>query len=251
MTKIDTLIEMSRRLGRPEEGLVILGEGNTSCRIDEDTFAVKASGRSLPDMTQDSLITCRFQPLLDAMNSSAAGDDVAKAALEASRVGDTGAMPSTEAFFHAYLLTLPDVNFVGHTHPITVNGFLCSEKSDLLALRLFPDHIVCCGPTPCFVPYTDPGLVLARALRDAVEKFIRNEGVPPRCILMESHGLIAIGPRPEEVLSCTFMAEKAAKILHVAQSAGGARPFSQENIERIHMRPDEAYRRALIGRMKG
>ena len=41
------LIEMTRYLANPAKGFAILGEGNTSARIDDDTFYVKASGTSM------------------------------------------------------------------------------------------------------------------------------------------------------------------------------------------------------------
>ncbi|HSW43277.1 MAG TPA: hypothetical protein VLM76_12275 [Patescibacteria group bacterium] len=41
------LIGLSRSLGEPSRQLAILGEGNTSARIDDETFWVKASGTQL------------------------------------------------------------------------------------------------------------------------------------------------------------------------------------------------------------
>jgi hypothetical protein len=31
--------------------------------------------------------------------------------------------------FHAYLLSLPDINFVGHTHATYINQILCSPRA--------------------------------------------------------------------------------------------------------------------------
>ncbi|MCP4538861.1 MAG: aldolase, partial [Chloroflexi bacterium] len=41
------LVAMSNNLGDPALDYVILGEGNTSARADDDTFWVKASGVNL------------------------------------------------------------------------------------------------------------------------------------------------------------------------------------------------------------
>ena len=46
-TILANLVEMSRYLGAPERGYAILGEGNSSARIDEETFWVKASGTTM------------------------------------------------------------------------------------------------------------------------------------------------------------------------------------------------------------
>ena len=45
------LIDLSRDLGGEHRGLAILGEGNASARISDDTFIVKASGSSLGTLT--------------------------------------------------------------------------------------------------------------------------------------------------------------------------------------------------------
>ena len=42
-----SLVKMSRSLGKARRGYVMLGEGNTAAREDEQSFWVKASGFSL------------------------------------------------------------------------------------------------------------------------------------------------------------------------------------------------------------
>ena len=44
---LSDLINMTRALGEPAMDYVIIGEGNTSMRIDEDSFFVKASGHQM------------------------------------------------------------------------------------------------------------------------------------------------------------------------------------------------------------
>lgn len=248
MDRSTQLMAMSLALGDPTWGLAILAEGNTSCRTGEDEFMVKASGHSMQNISPAGFVRCRQSTILEAMAGPGGGDDWVRDILIASKADNSDQMPSTEAFMHAFLLSLPGIEFVGHTHPPHVNGLLCAKGAELNG-RLFPDHVVCCGPKSCIVPYTDPGLALALAVQLHVEEFVRLEVEVPRCILIENHGLIAIGARPEEVLSCTFMAEKAARIQIAACAAGGPRFMPQEQIERIHKRPDEAYRRELIGKM--
>lgn len=173
------------------------------------------------------------------------------AALLAARVDPAAKKPSVEAIFHAYLLSLPGVEFVGHTHPITVNGLLCSPHAAAVAARrLFPDEIVCCGEESVLVPYTDPGLVLAQAIRRETEAFHARRGVVPRVILLANHGLIALGATPAAVLAATLMAEKAAKIFAVAAAAAPATGpvfLTAEQVARIAGRPDEHYRRRALG----
>jgi len=176
-------------------------------------------------------------------------DSAVDEALFAARVSTDAKKPSVEAIFHAYLLTLPGVNYVGHTHPITVNQILCSTHGRSFAThRLFPDEIVCCGVESVFVPYTDPGLKLSQAIKTAVEEYIARLSRPPRIILLENHGLIALGATPEAVLAGTLMAAKAAEIYMGAAAISAVPRFLKpEQVERIAGRPDEHYRQKALG----
>ena len=44
--------------------MAILGEGNTSAKIDSETFWVKASGSCLETLANEDVVACRFAPLL-------------------------------------------------------------------------------------------------------------------------------------------------------------------------------------------
>jgi rhamnose utilization protein RhaD (predicted bifunctional aldolase and dehydrogenase) len=244
---LDKLVKMSRRLGDPARDYVILGEGNTSARIDAETFWVKASGCMLEGITGDSLVQVRFAPILELLGSAEGGDERVSEVLAEATVGGTGRRPSVETFLHALLLQLPDVNFIGHTHPTAVNAILCSQQAEaVIGGRLFPDEIVCCGVAPCFIPYTDPGLTLARRVRQEVEAFVGEHGERPKSILMQNHGLIALGTTAAEVESATAMWVKTARVLAGAMAFGGPRYFSAEETAKIHQRPDERYRENII-----
>lgn len=247
---LGALIELSHQLGREERALAILGEGNTSTRVDEETFIVKASGSSLGTLAPENVTQCRFADLLALLDRKKSSDAEIDEALLASRVNPQAKKPSVEAIFHAWLLTLPGVTFVGHTHPIAVNSLLCSRWGKTFASkRTFPDEIVCCGEQSVYVPYTDPGLKLAATIRAETKKFVRVHGQPPRVILLENHGLIALGSSAQAVIATTLMADKAARIFAGAVAAnGGASPrfLSPEQVARIAGRPDEHYRRKML-----
>ena len=143
---LETLLELSHFLGEENRQLAILGEGNTSAKIDEETFLVKASGSCLRTLTRDDLVSCRFDALLPMLDHEEMSDQTIEESLLASRVDRSAKKPSVETLFHAYLLSLNDVCFVGHTHSIAVNQILCSPLAGQFATqRLFPDEIVCCG----------------------------------------------------------------------------------------------------------
>ena len=246
---VNRLLDLSHQLGREDRKLAILGEGNTSARVSDTTFVVKASGSNLATLAPAGVTECRFADLLPLLKAKSMTDAAIDEALFASRVTADARKPSVEAIFHAYLLTLPGVNFVGHTHPIAVNQLLCSKHARNFARRrTFPDEIVCCGVESVFVPYTDPGLKLAQAMQRAVVAYIKRLSRPPRVILLENHGFIALGATPESVLASTLMGAKAAEIFVGTAAIGGSPRFlTTAQVVRIAGRPDEHYRQKALG----
>ena len=239
------LIAMSRTLGDPAFDYVILGEGNSSARIDADTFWVKASGAELRTIDANGFVRVRFEGVLALLEADDLSDEEVKAGLEAARADPQAtARPSVETVLHALALSLPDVNFVGHTHPTAVNAILCSQRAEeVIAGRLFPDEIVYCGLAPVYIPYTDPGVPLARVVRDAIDRHLDEYRENPKVILMQNHGLIALGRTASEVENITAMYVKTARVILGACALGGLHFMSPEAVARIHTRPDESYRR--------
>ena len=241
---LDKLVEMSREIGRPENDFVIIGEGNTSAKCDDGTFYVKGSGKCLAQSDKDTFVKVVHQKALDVMDAGELSDSEIKDALFACCADpENTTRPSVETTFHAYLLSLPGVNFVAHTHATACNKILCSEKAEeIYKRRIFPDEIAVCGPEPIYVPYTDPGLTLSRTIRAKVTAYREKHGTNPKLILMQNHGIIAVGASANECVSITAMAVKTARVLFGAYCLGGARYFTEENVNRIYTRPDELYR---------
>jgi rhamnose utilization protein RhaD (predicted bifunctional aldolase and dehydrogenase) len=145
------------------------------------------------------------------------------------------------------LLGLPDVQFVGHGHSLPANQVLCSPRArDFAERRMFPDEVVCCGAASVFVPYTDPGPPLAREIAERTRAFIEKEGFVPRLILLQNHGVIALGATPNAVLACLLMAHKAAAIFMGAAALGGPNFLTPQHVERIAGRPDEGHRQRQL-----
>lgn len=243
------LLELSHQLGREERKLSLLGEGNVSVRASPRTFLVKASGSNLGGLTAAQVTECRFASLLSLLDADGLSDEEIDRELLAARTDSAAQKPSVESIFHAYLLSLPGVNFVGHTHPVAVGQVLCSKYGRLFARqRLFPDQVVCCGPESVYVGYADPGLKLAQAIRLAVTAFAARAS-PPRVILLENHGFIALGATAEAVLATTLMGNKAAEIFVGAAAVNGGRPrfLSRAEVDRIAGRRDEHHRQRQLG----
>jgi rhamnose utilization protein RhaD (predicted bifunctional aldolase and dehydrogenase) len=239
--ELNDLLWLSHEIGREDRHLAILSEGNTSAKLNNDQFAVKASGSSLAALKESEITLCDTAKVLAILEKRQLADVELDQSLLEARVSGQGKKPSIESLFHAWLLSLRDVNFVGHCHPVSANQVLCSPRArDFAERRLFPDEVACCGPQSVFVPYTDPGLPLAREIAERTRVFMEKEGSVPRLILLQNHGVIALGSTPRAVLACLLMACKAAVIFMGAAAMGGPNFMTSQHVERIASRPDEA-----------
>ena len=243
------LVALSNSLGRPENDYVILGEGNTSTRLDEKSFYVKASGTELRTIDRNGFARVSFERVLAILKEPDLPDEQLDQLLNEAKVDPAFQRhPSVETILHALCLSLEGVNFVGHTHPTAINAITCSAAFETaVSGRLFPDEIVVCGPAPVVVPYTDPGPPLARKVHEMINRYIDDYGERPRTILIQNHGLIALGRTPQQVENITAMAVKAARVLLGTYSLGGPHFMTPQAVKRIHTRPDESYRRLQLG----
>ena len=246
--RLEELVGLSRSLGRPERDLVVLGEGNTSVRLDDESFLVKASGTSLAGADEKSFVEMDFGRTLALLDLEAPSDDELAGALMAARSEvEEGPRPSIEAVMHALCLTEGEATFVGHTHPTAVNAVLCSDRAlALSAGAIFPDQVVVLGRHPLHVPYADVGLPLAHVLRAGLREHRGRVGAAPKTIYLRNHGLVALGASAGGVDGVTTMADKHARILAGALAAGEPVFLTAGQADGLDARPDEEYRRRVL-----
>lgn len=245
---LDSLIQMTRALGEPAMDYVIIGEGNTSMRLDDESFLVKASGHQMQGIAADGFVAVRFAPMLAMLDDPPATLSRQKAITQQAKVDPADApSPSIEVSFHAMLLQECGVTIVGHTHPTAINQVMCSDyAADFALQRRFPDEVVLCGPQSALVPYADPGLPLALVMRERVRAYLAEHGEAPKLILLENHGMVALGDTPAEILKITAMAVKAARIFLGALMTGKPTRLPDNEVQHLYQRPDEIYRRQLF-----
>ena len=220
-------------------------------RAGDGSFWLKASGQSLSTIAEAGFVEVAFDRTLCLVDGAPLTDSEVRAALSAAKVDPAApGHPSVEILLHALCLSLPGVNFVGHTHPVMINALTCSVNFvNLFSGRLFPDEIVVLGPAPLLVPYIDPGIPLAREVRKLLEKHQDAYGEPPRWVLMQNHGLIALGQSAQQVLSITAMAVKTARHPDGCVPGGWCSLFECGRRSALSTRgPDEKYREGLINR---
>ena len=243
------LLRLGRALGLESRGLAILGEGNVSAALGDGTFLVKASGSSLRDLSETDLVRVDHGAVIDAVDALGRipSDAAVAASLRAATTEKGAPMPSVETFLHALCLEQPNVAWVGHVHAVNVASVLCSAAgAEPLRRHVLPDAVVVCGPAPAVVPYVDPGHALALAVREELARYGGEHGRPPRLLLMENHGPVALGATAREVEAILTMAEKWAGIVLASAAFGGPAYLSDDAVARIDGRLDEAVRRRRI-----
>ena len=246
---LEQLIWLSHEVGREERQLVILGEGNTGASCGDGTFWVKASGSQLSNISADGFSHVHIDAVMGLLDRDRLDDSAIAQALQDSLVEPAHRRPSVETFLHALCMAEGDAQWVAHTHAVSVNGVLCSRLGAEPFLRhLFPDGIVVCGRHPAVVPYVDPGLQLAQAVRAELRRYQDAHGHSPKLLLMVNHGLVALAQSAQEALNINLMADKWAKIIQGAYTLGGANFLPDEQTERIDSRQDEHYRRQQLTR---
>lgn len=242
------LVGLSHDLGLESRQLAILGEGNTSVDCGDGTFLVKASGSSLGSLNEKDLSRVSFDYVQALLKQPSMDEQTIEDELRASLVDKGDKKPSVETFLHALCLTLGGAKWVGHTHTVSVNQFLCSSQgAEPFKQHIFPDVIVVCGRHVASVPYIDPGFTLAKAVKEELERFQAQHGKGPKLLLMENHGPVALGQSAKEVLNIMLMADKWAKTLWGTYALGGPNHLPEAEADRIDERLDEHYRRKELG----
>jgi rhamnose utilization protein RhaD (predicted bifunctional aldolase and dehydrogenase) len=245
-TVLEKLVKLSHDLGKEERRWAILGEGNTSADLGDGTFLIKGSGSSLGNIQPEQFARIRHQEVLDFIDQNASESEIQEF-LQSARCDSSQPQPSVETFLHALCQQIGGAKWVGHTHTESMLSILCSKAAATPFLRhIYPDVIVVCGRHVAVVPYVDPGLELARAVRDELKRYQSQYGKSPKLLLMVNHGPVALGQTEKEVFNILAMADKWARALNQMGSWGGPNYMSEADADRIDNRLDEHFRRKQI-----
>lgn len=245
--KLEKLVDLSTELADPFLNLAIIGEGNTSADAEDGTFWVKASGSQLATIDASGFSRVNGKAVIDLLDQGDLDDEAVAEGLKEVLMDPSMRKPSVETFLHALCIYECGAKWVGHTHPVSVMSILCSTLgAQPFKQHIFPDAIVVCGEMPAVVPYVDPGLPLALAVREELRRYRELFLSSPKLVLMENHGMVALGQSPTDVLNISKMADKWARTLIGAYSISEPRFLTKEQAKRIENRPDEHYRRKQI-----
>ena len=184
------LIKISNATGK-DPALVLGGGGNTSVKTADGKYMyIKASGTALKDMdaqrgwrrlrtdTVLAILKDKAIPKLDPIKRET--EVVNRLLLSCDDNVTSGARPSVESHLHALLDT-----HVIHLHPLVVAAYV-NAKNGRPALE---KQLAKGGIVPLWVPYTDPGYLLAKRIARLVGEYEQQHGHRPSVLFLEKHGL--------------------------------------------------------------
>ncbi|UCC99165.1 MAG: class II aldolase/adducin family protein [Phycisphaerales bacterium] len=195
------LIRISNVTGK-DSTLVQGGGGNTSVKTADGTYMyIKASGTALKDMNRkrgwrrlrlDAVLSVIKDPSLAALEAHKREPEVVNRLLLACDDDVAGAArPSVESHLHAFL-----DRYVIHLHPLVVAAHVNAKGGKPQIEKLFRTEKF----PPLWVPYTDPGFMLARRIARLVEKYRKEFGRTPAVMFLQKHGLFVTAGTPDAAL---------------------------------------------------
>ncbi len=190
-SELDVICKLSRFYGS-DPSIVLAGGGNTSCKVGNRLY-VKASGTSLATMTPEGFVVMDRDQLAELAAAKLDADPSRREAQFKDRIAaarcqpERGQRPSVEVLLHHLL---PET-YVVHSHATIANTLTCRQDGRQLAEEIFGDTIL-------WLPYVDPGFILAQSLQQALA-----EHCPVKAVLMANHGLIVTGDDPESIRATT------------------------------------------------
>jgi NAD(P)-dependent dehydrogenase (short-subunit alcohol dehydrogenase family)/rhamnose utilization protein RhaD (predicted bifunctional aldolase and dehydrogenase) len=214
------IIELSRLYGRGGD-FVIAGGGNTSLK-DRERMAIKASGFSLRTISETGFVELSRPEVRAILGRAYSKDPLRreaeiKADLMKSRTQqDAGGRPSVEASLHEML----EWRLVVHTHPFAVNALTCGTRGEQAAREVFGDQAV-------WVPYTDPGYLLAKLMEEKLKAYRAAHRGDPRIILMQNHGLVVGADTAAEIRALTDEVMRKISARFTRPLPSGDRPVSE------------------------
>jgi len=184
------LIKISNTTGK-DPALVLGGGGNTSVKTPDGKYIyIKASGTALKDMDAKigwrrlniesvlSILRDKAIPKMDPVKRET--EVVNRLLLSCDDKVTSGARPSVESHLHALLDT-----HVIHLHPLVVAAYVNAKDGRAkLEKQMAKGNIV-----PLWVPYTDPGYMLAKLIAKLVREYEAQHGRKPGVLFLEKHGL--------------------------------------------------------------
>ena len=226
------LIKVSNIVGK-DPTLTQGGGGNTSTKTEDGKYMyIKASGTALKDMNSkkgwrrlrlDRVRTIVTDSEIPKLDTNAREIEVVDRLLNScdDKVAD-GSRPSVEAHLHASLN-----NCVIHLHADAVGSYVNAKNGRTKLEKLFKNEKL----PPLWVPYTDPGFMLAKKISKLVAGYHKEFGKQPAILFLEKHGVFLTAATADATLRLVRRVIKQCSSQLKYPKAGKAKSPSQEVVE--------------------
>ena len=196
----------------PRNNLVSWTGGNISAQVDQNHLLIKPSGLRFEHLTPESMVLMTLE----------------------GEVLDGGLKPSSDAATHAYIYRhMPHIGGIVHTHSPYATAWSALGREIPCVLTAMADEFG--GPIPC------GGFALIGGEEIGREVVRTLEGHPSPAVLMQSHGVFALGKTPEEAVKAAVMCEDVAKTVFLAHQLGTPLELPKGSIEKLHYRYQNVY----------
>jgi L-ribulose-5-phosphate 4-epimerase len=200
----------------PKAGLVTWTSGNISARVDGQML-IKPSGVTFPDLTPESMVLC----------------DLNGTALE------TNFKPSSDTATHAYIYRqLPNIGGIVHTHSPYATAWAANAKAIPCFLTAMADEFG--GEIPC----GGFAMIGGEEIGHEVVRVLEHHRSP--AIILQNHGVFALGKTPKDALKAAVMCEDVARTSFLAVQLGNVHPLASEDIERLYQRYQTQYGQKIM-----
>jgi L-ribulose-5-phosphate 4-epimerase len=193
--------------------LVVWTAGNVSARVPgQDLLVIKPSGVAYDELTADNMVVCDLD----------------------GRVVDGEHAPSSDTEAQAYVYRhLPDVGGVVHTHSPYATAWAARAEAIPCVLTMVADEFGGDIPVGPFAVIGDDSIG-----RGIVET-LRGSRSP--AVLMQNHGVFAVGPSARAAVKAAVMCEDVARTVHLSRQLGDPVPIAQPHVDRLFDRYQNVY----------
>jgi L-ribulose-5-phosphate 4-epimerase len=197
----------------PRNGLVVWTSGNVSGRVPgEELMVIKASGVPYAELTPAAMVACD---------------------LEGAPVED-GLAPSSDAETHAFVYrSLPGVGGIAHTHSPYATAWAARGEPIPCVLTAMADEFGGEIPLAPFAPIggDEIGQEIVATL----------SGHRSPAVLLQGHGVFALGATARDAVKAVVMCEDAARTVHLARALGAVEPLAPSRIDALYHRYQTVY----------
>ncbi len=197
----------------PKHNLVTWTSGNISARDSQShRMVIKPSGLLFDELTPENMVVTDME------------GGVLEGALK----------PSSDTATHAYIYRhMPDVGGIVHTHSPYATAWAANAKEIPCVLTAMADEFG--GPIPC----GGFALIGGEEIGHEVVRVLTGHRSP--AIILQNHGVFALGKTPKEAVKAAVMCEDVARTVFLALQLGDVRPIAPADIDKLHQRYTNVY----------